>query len=126
MNPDEDLALPSLVFLGTMFSLGSRFASTAAHTLLYMLAAFFGPFLDRLLPYVLYTRVFSQSNLVHVVSIAKRALFPNGYPAQAPPDPTPEEQVVTRALLAQRIVDKIPRALPFSGFIIAATDRQLP
>ncbi|VDC01904.1 unnamed protein product [Peniophora sp. CBMAI 1063] len=110
-NSDEDLAFPSLVLLGTMFSIGSRFAGTAAHTLLFMLSAFFGSFLDRFLPYILYTRVLSLPNLVNVVSIAKRALFPNGYPAQAPPDPTPEEQAVMRALLAQRIVDRIPPAV---------------
>ncbi|KZV76974.1 hypothetical protein PENSPDRAFT_568653 [Peniophora sp. CONT] len=107
-NTDEDLAFPSLVLLGTAFSLGSRFAGNATHALLCMLAAFFGPFLDRFLPYILYTRVLSSPNLINIVSIAKRALFPNGYPAQAPPDPTPEEQAVMRALLAQRIVDKIP------------------
>ena len=42
------------------------------------------------------------------MSAAKRALFPDGYPAAAPPDPTPDEQRALRAALARRLAGTVP------------------
>ena len=43
-----------------------------------------------------------------IIRIAKKTLFPNGYLAPPPIDPTPEEQVVIRERLAARIQEVIP------------------
>lgn len=65
-----------------------------------------------MLPYLLYKHCLSPERLTTIIVIAKRTLFPNGYPAAAPPDPTPEEQVAVKEALVERIVGTIPRALP--------------
>lgn len=44
-------------------------------------------------------RFFSQEFLLKIVRIGKRTLFPNGYPAPPPIDPTPQEQAEMRAKL---------------------------
>ncbi|KAI0036644.1 PXA domain-containing protein [Vararia minispora EC-137] len=103
----EDYAFPSLLLATTLFSSSSRFTSSALVQLLSMIVSFFSPFLDRFLPYVLYTHVLAPYQLINVVAHVKRALFPNGYPAQAPPDPTPEEQLVIRSMLMSRLNSKI-------------------
>jgi len=82
-------------------------ALALAHTLSLPLT-FLDPFISRLLPYLLYTHVLSASRLADVVRIARRALFPEGWPGQAPPDPTPEEQVAMRAELGRRLLAKRP------------------
>ena len=43
-----------------------------------------------------------------IIRIAKKTLFPNGYLAPPPIDPTPEEQVVIRERLAARIQEATP------------------
>ena len=43
-----------------------------------------------------------------IIRTAKRTLFPNGYLAPPPIDPTPEEQVVIRERLAARIQEVTP------------------
>ncbi|TFY83981.1 hypothetical protein EWM64_g41 [Hericium alpestre] len=96
-----------------------RFASSAIATISEMLVSAFRPFLDRLLPHFLYTHVLTPSTLTHTVSTAKRTLFPNGYPAPAPPDPIPEEQLAIRAALAARVAQLIPNFL--SPFILGPT-----
>jgi len=61
-----------------------------------MAAVSMTPFLDRLLPHMLHTTL-SPTFIIRIVRTAKRSLFPNGYPAPPPPDPTVEEQAETRA-----------------------------
>jgi len=53
----------------------------------------------------------SPGRLVDVIQIAKKTLFPNGYLAPPPMDPTPEEQVVIRERLAARIKEVVPGRL---------------
>ncbi|KAH9937499.1 PXA domain-containing protein [Fomitopsis serialis] len=69
------------------------------------------PFLSRLLPYLLYTHALSPDRIAGVVRSAKRALFPEGWPAPPPPDPTLEEQAVMRAALGRRLLAAIPAPL---------------
>nr|GAT47903.1 predicted protein [Mycena chlorophos] len=98
----NEYALPALLLVSEVFSTKSRMAaSSIMHTLL-LLAASFTPFLDRLLPYLL-MQALSPKLLLTTIRNAKRTLFPNGYPAPPPIDPTPEEQAQMRArLLAYR------------------------
>ncbi|KAJ6509280.1 PXA domain-containing protein [Mycena vitilis] len=98
----NDYALPSLTLVSEIFTTPTRMASSSiAHTLS-LLLVFFAPFLDRLLPYIL-TQTLSPKLLLTTARNAKRTLFPNGYPAPPPIDPTPEEQAHMRArLLAYR------------------------
>lgn len=80
---------------------------------------------------MLYEQVLSPERLASIIIIAKRTLFPNGYPAAAPPDPTQEEQVAMKEALVERIMGMSSRAWPFfvsPPFIascIADTDRIL-
>ena len=60
------------------------------------------------MPYLLYKDALSPGNLVDLIRIAKKTLFPNGYLAPPPIDPTPEEQVVIR----ERLVARIRRVIP--------------
>jgi len=53
----------------------------------------------------------SPGRLVDIIQIAKKTLFPNGYLAPPPIDPTPEEQVVIRERLAARIKEVVPGRL---------------
>ena len=70
--------------------------------------------LASLLPLLLYTSFLTPVQVTGLVSASKHALFPNGYPAQSPPDPTPEEQAVLRSELVQRLAQTIPGSyLPF-------------
>ncbi|OBZ78901.1 PXA domain protein 1 [Grifola frondosa] len=88
-------------------------ASTAlalAHTLSLLLTAL-APFLSRLLPYLLYAHALSPTSLISAVRAARRALFPEGWPAPPPPDPTPEEQVALRAELSRRLLARFPAPL---------------
>jgi len=56
------------------------------------------PFLDKLLPHLL-SEFFSPAFILTATKTAKRTLFPNGYPAPTPIDPSPEEQAVLRTRL---------------------------
>ncbi|KAF7339681.1 PXA domain-containing protein [Mycena sanguinolenta] len=85
-----------------IFTTSSRMASASIMHTLSLLLVLFAPFLDRLLPYLL-AQTLSPKLLLTIVRNAKRTLFPNGYPAPPPVDPTPEEQAQMRArLLAYR------------------------
>jgi hypothetical protein len=67
----------------------------------------------------LYTSVLTPIQITALISAAKHSLFPNGYPAQSPPDPTPEEQAVLRSELVRRLAQAIllgtcaPKTLSF-------------
>jgi len=63
-----------------------------------MLSASMTPFLDKLLPHML-QNFLSPAFMLNTTRTAKRTLFPNGYPAPQPPDPTLEEQADLRARL---------------------------
>lgn len=82
-------------------------ARALAHVLT-LLASLAAPFLARLLPYLLYTHALSTHALASGVRSARRALFPEGWPATPPPDPTLEEQAELRARLCRRLVDSVP------------------
>ncbi|KAI0724358.1 PXA domain-containing protein [Cerioporus squamosus] len=69
------------------------------------------PFLARLLPYLLYTHLFSPAMLANIVRSARRALFPEGWPAPPPVDPTPEEQAEMRDVVRRRIAERVPGAV---------------
>lgn len=73
-----------------------------------MIVTLLSPFLSRLLPYLLYTHALSPSSLAHIVKSARRALFPEGWPAPPPIDPTPEEQMELRKELQRRLLDYTP------------------
>ncbi|KAH9043720.1 PXA domain-containing protein [Lactarius pseudohatsudake] len=105
------LARPSLLLIGELLSLRSRFTGSALLFLCDALIGAFASFLDRLLPLLLYTSFLTPVQVTGLVSAAKRALFPNGYPAQSPPDPTPEEQAVLRSELVRRLAQTIPAPL---------------
>ncbi|KAG7450305.1 uncharacterized protein BT62DRAFT_927622 [Guyanagaster necrorhizus] len=91
-----------ILVISEIFSMHERYASSVIITTISMLASFFTSFLDRLLPYLL-DNMLSPALLLSIVRIGKRTLFPNGYPAPPPVDPTPEEQAEIHAkLLAWR------------------------
>ncbi|KAH9855444.1 PXA domain-containing protein [Lenzites betulinus] len=89
-------------------SLTTARALTHVLTLLASLAA---PFLARLLPYLLYAHALSAPALASGVRSARRALFPEGWPAVAPPDPSPEEQAEMRARVCRRVREAVPGPL---------------
>ncbi|KAF7319955.1 PXA domain-containing protein [Mycena kentingensis (nom. inval.)] len=98
----NEYAFPALVLATEIFSTHTRMAASSIVHTLFLLAVLFTPFLDRLLPYLL-TQALSPKLLLTTIRNAKRTLFPNGYPAPPPIDPTPEEQAQMRArLLAYR------------------------
>ena len=73
-----------------------------------MIVTLLSPFLSRLLPYLLYTHALSPASLSTIIKNARRALFPEGWPAPPPIDPTPEEQVELRKELERRLLDTTP------------------
>ncbi|KAI0336012.1 hypothetical protein GY45DRAFT_1350311 [Cubamyces sp. BRFM 1775] len=90
---------------------GSHTTARALTHLLTLLGALCAPFLARLLPYLLYAHVLCAPTLASIVRAARRALFPEGWPAPPPVDPTPEEQVEMRERLRRRIGEAIPGPL---------------
>lgn len=84
--------------------------------LLTLLLTPFTSTLSRLLPYLLYTHAFSSDSLLAILQSTRNALFPGGWPAQSPPDPTPEEQAELRRELARRLLALVPGpCLPVLG-----------
>lgn len=81
--------------------------------ILSLIITLLSPFLSRLLPYLLYTNILSPSSLANTVRISRRALFPNGWPAPPPIDPSPEEQIEMRQELERRLLALIPGTLHF-------------
>lgn len=69
---------------------------------------FTDPWLSRAFPYVLYNYVSDPTRLAKIIVQGKKSLFPNGHPAESPPDPTPEEQVVLRERLEARLITLLP------------------
>ncbi|KAI0786012.1 PXA domain-containing protein [Abortiporus biennis] len=89
----------------------ARSISLAATHILSLVATLLSPFLSRLLPYLLYTHILSSSSVSKLVLSARRALFPDGWPAPPPIDPTPEEQAELRKTLTRRLEGYIPTPL---------------
>jgi len=106
-----NLARPGLLLIAELLSLRSRFTGAALLFLCDAVIGAFASFFDRLLPLLLYTSFLTPVQVTSLVSAAKHALFPNGYPAQTPPDPTPEEQAVLRSELVRRLAQTIPAPL---------------
>ncbi|KAI0286807.1 PXA domain-containing protein [Russula aff. rugulosa BPL654] len=105
------LARPTLLLIAELLSLSARFSGAALLFICDALVSTFARFLDRLLPLFLYTSVLTPVRIITLISAAKHSLFPNGYPAQSPPDPTPEEQAVLRSELVRRLAQSIPGPL---------------
>jgi hypothetical protein len=61
------------------------------------------------LPHYIQSRILTSQTSLKVIDIIERILFPlDGYPAPTPPDPTPEEVIVMRKKLEERIDEMIP------------------
>lgn len=87
---------------------GSFSTALALRNVLSLILTSVSPFVARLLPYLLYTHVLSYARLTGIVRSARNALFPEGWPAPPPVDPTPEEQIAMREQLGRRVLDNIP------------------
>ncbi|KAJ3768894.1 PXA domain-containing protein, partial [Lentinula raphanica] len=100
MDYPHDYGTYPLLMLAEIFSTNTRFAGNTIISTVRMATSqgVAGRWLDKFLPYLL-TRTFSPSLIQNITRIAKRTLFPNGYPAPPPIDPTPEEQAETRRRL---------------------------
>lgn len=98
-----------------------------AHVLSLTLTAL-TPFLSRLLPYLLYAHVLSPARILDTLRAARRTLFPEGWPAPAPVDPTPEEQAAIREALCVRMLACIPSKplVPTSPLFIVFYSRSVP
>ncbi|KAI0307599.1 PXA domain-containing protein [Multifurca ochricompacta] len=115
----HNLARPLLLLVAELLSLRSRFSGTALLFLCDALISIFAPFLDRLLPLFLYTSILTPVQVTGLVSTAKHALFPNGYSAQSPPDPTLDEQAVLRSELVRRLAQTVPG--PLAPLLLGST-----
>ncbi|KAF8167887.1 PXA domain-containing protein [Crassisporium funariophilum] len=97
---DAHYAEAPLALFSEMISSHERFSSTIVITTLTMLATSITPFLDKLLPHLLFNFL-SPGFVLNTTRTAKRTLFPNGYPGSPPIDPSPEEQAEMRARLVE-------------------------
>ncbi|KAF4623226.1 hypothetical protein D9613_001993 [Agrocybe pediades] len=87
-----------LTLLSELVSAKDRFTSSSILSFLTMTTSSMTPFVDKLLPHMLYNFL-SPSFILNVTRTAKRTLFPNGYPGPQPPIPSVEEQAEWRAKL---------------------------
>ncbi|KAJ3989396.1 PXA domain-containing protein [Lentinula detonsa] len=96
----HDYTTYSLLMLAEIFTTNTRFASNTILGTVGMATSqgVAGRWLDKFLPYLL-TRTLSISLMQNITRTAKHTLFPNGYPAPPPIDPTAEEQAETRRRL---------------------------
>ncbi|OCH96609.1 hypothetical protein OBBRIDRAFT_787175 [Obba rivulosa] len=76
------------------------------------------PLLARILPYLLYEHVLAPAPLAKIVRSARRALFPEGWPAPPVEDPSPEEQVELRREVGSRLLHAVPAPL---GMLLGPT-----
>ncbi|KAF5355620.1 hypothetical protein D9756_003954 [Leucocoprinus leucothites] len=96
----ENFISQPLTLFSEVFLTSERLAATTIMTLLAMISASMTPFLDKLLPHILYSTL-SPGFILNLVRLSKRTMFPNGYPGPPPIDPTSDEQVAIR----QRLVE---------------------
>ncbi|KAG6868322.1 hypothetical protein C0993_004931 [Termitomyces sp. T159_Od127] len=94
----QNYADPLLTMFSEIFTLQDRAASTTLLTTARVITNLSSSFLDRLLPHLLEAQL-SPAFVLSITRTAKRTLFPNGYPAPPPIEPTPEEQAEFRARL---------------------------
>ncbi|KAG6889664.1 hypothetical protein C0992_004475 [Termitomyces sp. T32_za158] len=97
-SPSQNYADPLLTLFSEIFTLQDRTASTTLLTTARVVTSLSSSFLDRLLPHLLEAQL-SPAFILSVTRTIKRTLFPNGYPAPTPIEPTPEEQAEFRARL---------------------------
>jgi len=98
-HPDNaNYAQAPLAMISEISCSRDRFSSTIVLTTLFMIATSITPFLDKLLPHLL-SNFLSPALILNITKIAKRTLFPNGYPGPPPIDPSPEDQAELRARL---------------------------
>ena len=65
------------------------------------------------LPHYIQSRILTPQTSLKVIDLIERILFPlDGYPAPTPPDPTPEEVVIMRKKLEDRIDETMPGKSP--------------
>lgn len=96
--PSRHYVIHVSAFFSTLISAPTRHASSfLLHAATLVLSAF-APFFDKLLPHLL-AQALSPAFLLKIVKSGKRTLFPNGWPAPPPIDPTPEEQAEMRMRL---------------------------
>jgi hypothetical protein len=116
-QPQQNYVHPALHLLTTLLTPPSsptsppRATPLATAHILTLLLTPFTSILSRLLPYLLYTHLFSPTSLVSHLQSARNALFPGGYPSVPPPDPTPDEQAELRQTLARRLLTLVPAPL---------------
>lgn len=109
--PPPDYVSPSLHLLHTLLNYSPRSMPYALLHVLNLLLLPFSTQISRLLPHLVYSHTLSSDNLVHMVRAAKGALFPGGWPAVPPPDPTLEEQVELQQEANRRLLGLIPSPL---------------
>ncbi|KAF8640932.1 hypothetical protein AX17_000579 [Amanita inopinata Kibby_2008] len=97
-SPRSASLLPLLTLLSEIFSTADRFASLIFTTTISITVVSFISFFDRLVPHLLMSSL-SSGFALNLMRLAKRNLFPNGYPGPTYSDPTVEEQVELRARL---------------------------
>ncbi|KAF9270429.1 hypothetical protein L218DRAFT_1071863 [Marasmius fiardii PR-910] len=87
-----------LILLSEIFTLYERHASRTIVGTAEMLVGALNTegFVDRLFSHLLNQHLLNSGTLLNIVRSAKKALFPNGYPQPAPPDPSPEETAEMR------------------------------
>ncbi|KAF8587357.1 hypothetical protein K439DRAFT_1549511 [Ramaria rubella] len=108
-----NLARPIVDMMAEILTMRSRASSSSLLSLMELGTGFSSLFADRALPYVLYHHIINTSRLTKLVVQGKNTLFPNGYPVESPPEPTPEEQFALRERLESRLSLLLP-ALPAS------------
>lgn len=91
--------LPLFILFSEIFSTTERLAALIITTILSLITVLWTSFLDRLVPHLLMTSL-NSTFVLNTTRLAKRILFPNGYPGPPYEDPTPEEQTAIRAKLA--------------------------
>ena len=121
-QPQPNYVQPILQLISTMITPPTtptappRSVPLALTHLLTLLLTPFMPTLSRLFPHLLYTHAFSAESLLAILQSTRTAMFPGGWPAQSPPDPTPEEQLELRRELTRRLLTLVPApCLPVLG-----------
>ncbi|KAI0803040.1 PXA domain-containing protein, partial [Irpex lacteus] len=116
-QPQHNYVHPALHLLTTLLTPPPSPVSpprTTPLALTYILTLLLTPFtstLSRLLPYLLYTTLFSPPSLIRLLQSSRDALFPGGWPSTPAPDPSLEDQLILRQTLARRLLSLVPAPL---------------
>ncbi|KAF8527857.1 PXA domain-containing protein [Hysterangium stoloniferum] len=103
-----NLAHPVIGMIAEILTMRARTSSLSALSLVRLCTGFSRPFLDKALPYILFTHIINPPQLTRIIAISKQTLFPNGYPGPPPVEPSPEEQIVLREQLEARLLTILP------------------